>query len=301
MRPSLRKNFMRAHKLEMVLLLAAATHAGAPAQAEAQVELSAGAFFATGDFDGPDADADADADVAVAPFSLRVSRGPWSVRATLPYVSLRGPSDLTIVVDDDSGGRGGSNSSSDRGARRSRAASNRPGNDAENNGATSPPRSTSGLGDASLSGTYSLDQLGSTSASFDLTARVRLPTGDEDRGLGVGTTDYAVIGELGWGNDTVAAYLSAGRRFLGDVGGLARQDGWQFGLGTSLAATDTLIVGAFYDRRDASLRDGRGLSEAGVFLSKVVSPAFELELSGSSGLSRGNSDYEVGVTLIWRL
>jgi hypothetical protein len=261
------------------------------------VELSAGAFFATGDFDGPDADAD----VAVAPFSMRVSRGSWSVRATLPYVSLRGPSDLSIVVDDDSGGRGGSTSSSDRGTFRSRAASSsRPGTPG-NDDIVSPPRSTSGIGDTSISGTYSLDQLGSTSASFDLTARVRLPTGDEDRGLGVGTADYAVIGELGWGNDTLAAYLSAGRRFLGNVGGLERQDGWQFGLGTSLAATDTLIVGAFYDRRDASLRDGEDLSEAGMFISKEVSPVFELELSGSSGLTSGNSDYEVGVTLIWRL
>jgi hypothetical protein len=288
---------MRAHKLEIVLLLAVAMHAGAPALAETQVELSAGAFFATGDFDGPDADAD----VAVAPFSMRVSRGPWSVRATLPYVSLRGPSDLTLVVDDDSGGRGGSNSSSDRGASRSRAASNGSGNNGDASGTMSPPRSTSGIGDASISGTYSLDQLGSTGTSFDLTARVRLPTGDEDRGLGVGTTDYAIIGELGWGNDTLAAYLSAGRRFLGNVGGLERQDGWQFGLGTSLAATDTLIVGAFYDRRDASLRGGEDLSEAGVFISKEVGPAFELELSGSSGLTSGNSDYEVGVTLIWRL
>jgi hypothetical protein len=91
-----------------------------------------------------------------------------------------------------------------------------------------------------------------------------------------------------------------GRRFLGNVSGVQREDGWQYGLGAWIDATDTIVLGAFYDQRNASVRGGEDLKEAGLYITKAVTKSLKIELSGSAGLSDSNADYEVGVTLIWK-
>jgi hypothetical protein len=158
----------------------------------------------------------------------------------------------------------------------------------------------SGIGDASIALTYSLDTIGDSPAYVDFTGRVRLPTGDEDKGLGVGATDYVAMTELGWDGDPGGVFVSAGRRFLGDVEGFERVDGWQASAGGWVNISDSAVIGAYYDWRNASVRDGEDPSSVEAYVSWRLNEAWKIELNGGVGLSDASADYSAGLTLIWR-
>jgi hypothetical protein len=158
----------------------------------------------------------------------------------------------------------------------------------------------SGIGDASIALTYSLDTIGESPAYVDFTGRVRLPTGDEDKGLGVGATDYVASIELGWDGDPGGVFASAGRRFLGEVDTFERVDGWQASAGGWVNISDSAVIGAYYDWRNSSARDGEDPSSVEAYVSWRLNAAWKIELNGGVGLSDASADYTAGLTLIWR-
>ena len=158
----------------------------------------------------------------------------------------------------------------------------------------------SGIGDASIALTYSLDAIGDSPAYVDFTGRVRLPTGDEAEGLGVGATDYVASTELGWDGDPGGVFVSAGRRFLGEVDAFERVDGWQASAGGWVNISDSAVIGAYYDWRNSSTRDGDDPSSVEAYVSWRLNEAWKIELNGGVGLSDASADYTAGLTLIWR-
>ena len=163
-----------------------------------------------------------------------------------------------------------------------------------------PPIRASGIGDASIALTYSLDAIGDSPAYMDFTGRVRLPTGNEDDGLGVGATDYIALSEVGWDGDAGGAFVSAGRRFLGDADDFERVDGWQASVGGWINVSDSAVVGAYYDWRNASVRDGEDPSSVEAYVSWRLNDAWKIEVNGGVGLSDASADYTAGLTPIWR-
>jgi hypothetical protein len=251
----------------------------------------------------------------VVPFSVRATFGAWSVRASVPYVMVDGPADVSEIIDDSSGrgsssGSGSSSSGSGSGTSGRDDGSGSGGSgsggsgDGDDNGEVNVPstadRSESGLGDASIALTYSIDALGDSPAYVDFTGRVRLPTGSEADGLGVGATDYVALSELGWDGEAGGAFVSAGRRFLGSVDDFERVDGWQASVGGWINVSDSAVVGAYYDWRDSSTRDGEDPSSLEAYVSWRLNDAWKIEVNGGVGLSDATADYTAGLTLIWR-
>jgi hypothetical protein len=251
----------------------------------------------------------------IVPFSVRATFGAWSVRASIPYVMVDGPADVSEIIDDSSG-RG---SSSGSGSSGSGSGSGTSGRDSSGDGSgsggsggsgggdddgpvapTTADRSESGIGDASIALTYSIDALGDSPAYVDFTGRVRLPTGSEADGLGVGATDYVALSELGWDGEAGGAFVSAGRRFLGKVDDFERVDGWQASVGGWINVGDSAVVGAYYDWRDSSARDGEDPSSIEAYVSWRLNDAWKIEVNGGVGLSDASADYTAGLTLIWR-
>ena len=153
-----------------------------------------------------------------------------------------------------------------------------------------PSRSESGIGDASIALTYSLDSIGDSPAYVDFTGRVRLPTGSEEDGLGVGATDYVALSEIGWDGDAGGVFVSAGRRFLGDVDNLERVDGWQASLGGWINVSDSAVVGAYYDWRDHPCVTARIPSSVEAYVSWRLNDAWKVEVNGGVGLSDASAD-----------
>ena len=181
---------------------------GPAAYAETRVSLASGIDFSSGKYGG-----DASTEVISVPFVFRVANSSWAFRASTSYLEITGPAD--VAESDGSGGL-----------------STRTG-------------TQSGLGDANLAFSHTFRRLGGSHAYFETTARARLPIGDEDKGLGVGTTDYGLSGEIGANLSGGGASFELTRRFLGDRTGVERQDGWQVNASSWLRGGERSRLGVF--------------------------------------------------------
>ena len=281
------------------------------AYAETRVQASSGLQYSDGKY-GETTSTSA----LVVPFSLRATFGSWSIRASVPYVMVDGPADVSEIIDD-SGARASSSGSGSSGSGSGSGTSGRDDSSGSGSGESggsgsgsgsddrpvdlgNPDRSVSGIGDASIALTYTLDAIGDSPAYVDFTGRVRLPTGSEQDGLGVGATDYVALSEVGWDGDAGGAFVSAGRRFLGAVDDIERVDGWQASVGGWINVSDSAVVGAYYDWRNSSVRDGEDPSSVEAYVSWRLNDAWKIELNGGVGLSDASADYTAGLTMIWR-
>ncbi len=255
------------------------------AQAETKLDLSTGVSYSSGDYGDITS-----TDVLVVPLSAKIRTGQWTFKATVPLLRIDGPADATVVLDDNGSGRGG-NSGPDGGR-------DRPEDDDDT--VAGVDRNESGIGDTSLSAMYSFEEIGGSSTYIDVSGRVRLPTGDEDKGLGIGATDYGLSTEIGIDKDGGGGYLSFGRRFLGDVGGLQREDGWQAGGGGWFNATERTSLGAGYDWRESSTATSTDPAEVYAYVSVKMSDAWRINVNASAGLNDASPDYGAGVMLTWR-
>jgi hypothetical protein len=220
-------------------------------------------------------------------------------------ISVRGDSttigqQVFVVVDDNGGSRSGSNSGSGRNHPEDDGTRESTGKTIVTPVATTRRVTNTGIGDLSLSATYAFNDLLGENTYLDVTGRVRLPTGDEDKGLSLGVTDYAAIAEVGLDRDGHGMYLSAGRRFLSDADAFKREDGWQAGIGGWIEAGNSATVGAYADWRESSSGRGDDPAEAGAYVSVRISQTVKIGLNASAGLTDASPDYAVGVTLSWR-
>ncbi len=239
-----------------------AGHAGAQT-----MTVSAGAEYTTGDYGGG-----SDTDVLYAPFSLGIAGDNWSARAILPYLRLSGPGvflgeDVPIVRDPAMPIRGAS-------------------------------ENVSGLGDLSLSltRTTQLDEAGVW--ELDITGRVKVPTADQDKGLGTGETDYSLAGDLVHNTGAWSLFAGGGYRINGDPD-TRDLNNIAFGSLGAVRYTDSGSSWGFaYDYSQAVSDGVDEAHELSSWLSFGLSDSARLQVYGLTGLSNGGPDYGGGARLI---
>ena len=299
-----------------VLLTATAGAVAAPALHAARLQLSTGAEFFTGDFGET-----ASTDVLVVPFTARVSFGNLSVRASLPWLSMRGPADVAPVLDEDGGDRGTNSGSGPGGSGpdgTGKGSQNGKGPGGSGPGAAEPPeaaapddvtgeardfaddRNVQGMGDATLSAAWSFQDIGGTPLYVDVTGRVRLPTGNAARGLGRGTTDYATLAEMGWDGRRGGVFVLGGRQYLESTATVNRRDIWQSSAGGWVNVGRASLVGVQGNWRQLATTRGVSSRSLDVFLNLGMVAGWRLDVSGSAGLTRFNPDYSIGVGVTWK-
>lgn len=293
----------------------AATAAGAlvaPALHAAQLQLSTGAEYSKGDY-GEIASTEA----FVVPFSARVSFGSFSLRASIPWLAVRGPADIAPVVDDNGGDRGsnsGSGSSGSGGSGSSGSGSSGSGSSGSGGGDDDDDeleeedddrdfpddRKVQGMGDATVSVAWGFRDIGGTRLYVDVTGRVRLPTGDKAGGLGRGTTDYATLAEMGWDGKRGGVFVLGGRQYLESTTAVKRRDTWQGSAGGWVNVGRASLVGVQGNWREASTASGVESKSVDLFLNLRIAEGWRLDVNGGAGLSRAASDYAVGLGVTWR-
>jgi hypothetical protein len=258
--------------------LAAATGLAQAKDDPPRWRFSTGVEYSSGDFGGTQ-----DTNVVYVPLSAGVTVNKFRFRATLPFLTVDGPADATIISDESGDGGGGGG-----------------GVDDGDPIVTTGDREESGIGDLLLSVSRAFYDLGNTDAYVDLNARVRLPTGDDEKGLGVGATDYGLGGEFGVSTKPGGAYVSAGYRFRGDTARRNRRDGAVAGIGGWLKVTKKTELGVSYDWRESSSGRGEDPQEAGGYIARQMTDQVRRELNGRAGLTDNTPDYAVGVRVSWR-
>jgi hypothetical protein len=255
------------NKLQALAVAAALAGICGAAHAETRLSFSVGADYSTGEYGNED-----ETDVIAAPFSIRLTAGGWSVRASSAYLWVDGPAD--IAESDGSGDGSG--------------------------GTIVREGKVQGIGDTTLAVEYTFREIGGSPAYVELGARARLPTGDEDKGLGVGATDYIGTTEIGVSGEDGGIYLSGGYRWLGDNDVDDRQDGAQAGVGAWISTGSRTRVGAFANWREASIEGDEDPATAGVYFSYRALDDLRISVTATAGLSDASADYGTGIRFTWR-
>lgn len=269
-------------------MAAAVTVLVAPALSAAQLQLSTGVEYSRGDYDEL-----TPTETLIVPFSARLSFGSLSLRASVPWVSVAGPADILPIVDD-SGGERSSNSGSG-------SSSSGSGSSGSDDFTDFPEdRDASGLGDTTLSATWSFRDVGETRLYIDMTGRVRLPTGSTEDGLGRGSTDFAALSEIGWDGLRGGVFVMAGRQFQESGGINPRRDVWQLSSGYWRNIGRRSVFGMQGNWRQASVSGNSDPQSVEAFLMRGLWAGWRMEVSASAGLSNASPDYSAGLRFTWK-
>lgn len=252
--------------------------------ARAELTLGAGVEYTAGKFGGTET-----THTLYVPFSARYDTGPWSLKATLPYIVVSGPAATLGTgperVTFDSSGSGGSGSGSGGG-----------GSDDFQPG----ERSNGGMGDILLSAFRILLDERSAAFGLDVGAKMKLGTADREARLGTGENDYSLQADLFKPFGALTPFASFGFRWYGDPPGIELRDVPYWALGASYRASASNTLGASYDYRRPIVAGGAPLREISAFVSSKLSEGWRLQLYGLVGLSDGSPDAGVGMLLNYR-
>lgn len=241
------------------------------AAAEDYVQLSTGIDYSSGDYGDT-----VDTDMLAVPVTVKVKRGDFDIRLSLPYLDVTGPSG---VIPGDGGVRG-------------------PGRGNGGGGTTDPEiASRSGLGDLVLAATYSLPIGDAT--WFDTTGKVKFPTASKEKFLGTGTTDFTLQGELLHSFGNLSAAVRGGRRFNGSNELYPLDDVWLAGGGLYVASGQTTF-GLDYEWREGSLATAPDRSEITGSVTQKLSDALRLQGYAYTGLADGSPDIGAGAQVLFR-
>jgi hypothetical protein len=242
-------------------LLMAAGSAGAAE--DARLTATVGTEYSTGGYGQ-----DVDTSILAVSFAAKYEVGRWTLRGSVPWLRISGPSN---VVAADSGGviLPGS------GERRTEA----------------------GFGDIVLGAAYLVMQGPGLPFNLDLGGKLKLPTADEEKGLGTGEADYSMQAEAFKPFGALSPFATLGYRHYGDPPGLRLKNVFYGSLGSAYRLSPHTSVGAAYDFRDRIVEGGARLGELSAFLSHRYTPDLRVQLYALIGMADASPDAGAGVTV----
>jgi len=238
---------------------------------EGQWKYSTGVDFSSGDYDGDPVDTE----ITYVPFTVSYKQGRWELKATVPWLEIKGPG--TVIGAGDGGVVIGDPDSVNVQTTRE-----------------------SGLGDIWLTAKYAVVEIPAELFYLDLAAKFKIPSADEDKGLGTGEFDYTLQTELFKPLGALTPFATLAYKVKGDPSGIDLDNVWYTSLGSDYRVSDTLNIGASVDFQEASTSASDDAFEVFGYLSQKITPKFSVTLYGYKGLKDGSPDYGGGVQLTYK-
>lgn len=246
--------------LALLLTLLAFSDDTPAAMAPSRWTLGTGINYSKGDYGFA-----TDTEVLYAPLNLGYEGSAWLLRASIPWISIKGP--------------------------------------AANTGGGGVPRPTtdeeSGIGDIYASATY---RFGETLGPvyMDFTGRVKFPTADETVGLGTGETDY--YGQFDFyrtfGNAT--PFASVGYRFLGDSPTYQLEDGLLASAGSHFRVSPSTIWTLAVNWSEPYVAGGDASTDATLSVTHDFNDRWQLSSYLLKGFTDASPDYGAGLQVTCR-
>jgi hypothetical protein len=235
---------------------------GAAEEAGADLRVSTGVEYSTGEYGGTD-----DIEELYVPFTFRLGLDRVGFRLTAPYLSVTAPQD-TVITDP--------------------GAEPLPGS-----GATV---TESGLGDV-IGAVTLYDLYVSDKANFviDATGKIKFATADETKGLGTGENDYTLQFDAYRFFGRLSLQGTAGYRLRGDPPGIDLNDVFLASVGGAWLASDSAMVGVYFDFRESSISGTDDVQELSGFASFRLSRAWRMEVYAFTGLTDSSTDFGGGI------
>jgi hypothetical protein len=231
----------------------------------AQGELSVGAGI---DYSEGSYGTGSETEIVAIPFMARYDQDAWKLKLTIPYLRLTGEGDVIPGVGKTNRGQRGKTTES-------------------------------GIGDSVLSASYGALYDQQSQLGLDLTAKLKLPTGDEQRGLGTGSVDKTLQGELFKTIDRLTVFGTLGYTFFGDSDVVELKNAWHYEVGASqrISATDS-VGGTLYGRQRV-VDGGAPQRELMAFWNRRVAKAQRLQAYFLLGFADGSPDVGIGASALF--
>lgn len=245
----------------LVAMLCGMAHAG-----DATFSVSAGVDFSSGKYGGSTA-----TETWYAPLILKYERGPSTFKLSVPYLRITAPSDGEVVDI----GPDGLPIYSGTGRRVTR----------------------DGLGDVVATYTHAVVEQPWHNWLVDLSAKVKLPTADEDRGLGTGEVDYALLADLYYLAGRFSPFFTLDYRMPGDPPGASLRNVWGLTLGLGYRFSDQDSAGLMAYVRQSLGPDSAEPRELTAYWMHKFTAGLKLQTYAVAGFSDASPDYELGLML----
>ncbi|HKB56412.1 MAG TPA: hypothetical protein VKC51_02385 [Lacunisphaera sp.] len=204
-------------------------------------------------------------EVFSTPLNLGYENHAWALSANFSYLRIKGPA--TVVA-----GSGTARPTS---------------------------ASESGLGDIYLGATYHFGPV-AEQTNLDATARVKLPTADEARGLGTGAADY--YGELTLSHifTSVTPFATAGYRVLGDTATYQLRNGVYASGGAHFRVSPTSIVTALLNWRQPIVQGSDSSFDATAMFTRDYNARWRVMAYATKGFTNASPDVGAGFQASYR-
>lgn len=225
------------------------------------IKLTTGAEYISGNFGGTES-----VDQLYVPVTTRYSTDSYTLRLTIPYIRLSGPTD-TVRTDGIILPGSGDTSSTD-----------------------------SGIGDviAGISFHNVLNTEVMSDMAIDFTAKVKFGTADENAGLGTGENDYTMQAELYNYYDDFMLFGILGYKFRGDPPQSDLNNSAHAFVGGSYRLTRSLKTGLDFYYQEALISDVDEQIELSAFLNYKMSNTWYLRGHLTKGFGDTSPDWGVG-------
>lgn len=251
--------------LSAVCLLSSAIHLSAE---NGQWKISSGVDFSSGDYGS-----DETTEIWYVPVNLSYAQGPWQAKVTVPWIQIKGPGNVVgagdggIVI---------------------------PGGDDE-------VTTESGIGDIWTSLTYSVEAIPADLLYLDVVGKVKVPTADEDKGLGTGEVDYTLQFDLFKPLGKLTPMFTLAYKFKGDPDEYDLNDVFYLSGGADYRYSDEMNFGATLDFQEASTDSADDSLEIFSYLSYDLDEQWKLTAYTHIGLSDGSPDAGGGLSFSYSL
>ena len=243
-----------------------------------------------------------DTEVFSVPILLTYNGEKWVLRASVPYVKIEGPADAVGTT----GGGGGAGSGGATSGGLGGIVPGLPGGTPSSStpaNASTPARpdatSESGIGDVMLGATRMLGPvLGPV--QVDLTGRVKLPTADEEKGLGTGEADYYAQADFYHVGETFIPFATLGYRFMTDSDRYELESGAYASIGSAFRLSDSTRIGASFDWRQKIVEGGDDANEVSAFVAHDFNARWNLILYALTGFTDASPDFGAGGSVSYR-
>ena len=160
----------------------------------------------------------------------------------------------------------------------------------------SESETNSGVGDLLVKGTYYWIEQEGWRPFIDITAKIKLPTADEDDGLGTGEPDVEFGAEaVRRFMNSYMMFLDVYYTFIGEPSGSALDDRVAFDVGLGYDLNRDLMVSIFYELRTAVNPSSPDSESVQLLLNYKLSESIRTYGMLDVGLSDGASDYGLTV------
>jgi hypothetical protein len=234
---------------------------GALAAQEGELTLGGGLHYSAGDYG-----TGSTTRITSLAANARYESGPWTYKATLPYLHVSGES---TVIPGLGRVRGG------------------------------PPRRTSasGIGDVLLSATYGVFYDRASTLGVELTGKLKLGTAQANKGLGTGEHDLIFLADAYRTFERVTGFGGIGYHILGDSPFLALDNVWSANLGTSYKLDERDNAGVMLEGRQRVAPGASPQRELTGFFMRKLDRFWKAQAYALIGLANGSPDWGAGLSL----